>query len=142
MFYTEDLLVEQPAVKLYSGLGWEAMECWGEEFGPETTFGRENRGDVVLPNRLRPALERLNPAAPKIAISEALEELCRDRSVMSPIAANEDIYQLLHEGYKYQASDDEEEDVTVRVVDWQNPENNDFLLCSQMSITVLNCTQN
>ncbi len=134
MTYTEDTLIEQPAVNLYSELGWETIECWDEPFGPESPFGRNNRGDVVLPNRLRPALEQLNPDSLKLAIDEAVEELSRDRSAMSPIAANENIYQLLREGYKYKASD-EEEDVTVRIIDWQNPENNDFLLCSQMSIT-------
>jgi len=133
--FTEDALVEQPAIKLYSELGWDTVECWDEPFGPESPFGRNNRGDVVLPNRLRPVLEQLNPDAPRLAIDEAVEALSRDRSAMSPIAANEDIYQLLREGYKYQASDDEEEDVTVRIIDWQSPENNDFLLCSQMSIT-------
>ncbi|WP_275100169.1 type I restriction endonuclease subunit R [Sedimenticola hydrogenitrophicus] len=135
MLYTEGSLIEQPAIKLYSELGWETIECWDEPFGPESPFGRNNRGDVVLPNRLRPALEQLNPDAPTLAIDEAIEELSRDRSAMSPIAANEDIYQLLREGYKYKASDDVGEDVTVRIIDWQNPENNDFLLCSQMSIT-------
>ncbi len=135
MNYTEDALVEQPAIKLYAELGWETVECWDEPFGPESTFGRNNRGDVVLPNRLRAALEKLNPAAPNLAIDEAVEELSRDRSVMSPIAANEEIYLLLREGYKYRGSEDEEEDVTVRIIDWQQPEHNDFLLCSQMSIT-------
>lgn len=135
MKYTEDALVEQPAIKLYSELGWEAVECWDEPFDPESPFGRNNRGDVILPNRLHAALEKLNPATPKLVIDETIEELSRDRSAMSPVVANEAIYQLLREGYKYQGSGDEEEDVTVRIIDWQEPENNDFLLCSQMSIT-------
>jgi len=135
MKYTKDALVEQPAIKLYAALGWETLECWDEEFGANSQLGRNNRGDVVLANRLRPALERLNSVAPKLAIDEVVDAIARDRSAMSPIAANEKIYQLLREGYKYKASDDEEDDVTVRVVDWQIPEDNDFLLCSQMSIT-------
>lgn len=135
MTYTEDALIEQPAIKLYAELGWGTLECWNEEFGAESYLGRDNRGDVVLPVRLRSSLLKLNPSAPALALDEAIEALSRDRSAMSPIAANEEIYQLLREGYKYKASDDEEEDVTVHVIDWQTPENNDFLLCSQMSIT-------
>ncbi len=135
MTYTEDVLIEQPAIKLYSDLGWETLECWDEQFGAESYLGRDNRGDVVLPLRLRSSLLKLNPSAPSLALDEAIEALSRDRSAMSPIAANEEIYQLLREGYKYKASDDDEEDVTIRVIDWQTPENNDFLLCSQMSIT-------
>jgi len=114
---------------------WEAITCWDELFGPESSFGRTSRGGVVLPNRLRPALENLNPDAPRLAIDEVVEALCRDRSAMSSIAANQEIYLLLREGYKYSASDEEEEDVTIRIIDWQNSERNDFLLCSQMTIT-------
>ena len=85
MAYTEDTLIEQPAIKLYSELGWKTVSCWDEEFGPESPFGRNNRGDVVLPKRLRLALEQLNPDAPKLVIDEAIEALSRDRSAMSPI---------------------------------------------------------
>jgi type I restriction enzyme, R subunit len=135
MTYTEDALVERPAIKLFDDLDWETLNCWDETFGEESPLGRENRGDVILLNRLRKALESFNPNAPKLAIDEAVEELSRDRSAMSPIVANEDIYLLIKGGYKYKASDDDEDDVTVKIIDWQNPENNDFLLCSQMSIT-------
>lgn len=135
MTYTEDALVEMPAIKLFADLGWETLNCFEEDFGEDGVLGRENRGDVVLPNRLRPALVKLNPTAPKLAIDEAIDTLTRDLSVMSPIAANEQIYLLLKEGYKYVTPDEDEEDVTVKIIDWQNPENNDFLLCSQMWIT-------
>ena len=133
--YTEDALVEQPAIKLFANLEWETLNCFEEDFGKDSLLGRENRGDVVLPNRLRSALDKLNPAAPKLAIIEAIEALTRGLSVMSAIAANEQMYLLLKEGYKYATPDEDEEDVTVKIIDWQNPENNDFLLCSQMWIT-------
>ena len=135
MTYTEDALVEQPAIKLFDDLGWDTLNCWEEDFGAESLLGRENRGDVVLMNRLRSALVKLNPNSPVLAIDEAMDALTRDRSVMSAIAANEQIYLLLKEGYKFVTPDDNEDDVTVKIIDWQNPENNDFLLCSQMSIT-------
>jgi len=135
MTYTEDALVEQPAITLFSELDWDTLECWDEAFGAESDLGRGNRGDVVLTNRLRSVLEQLNPNTPKLAINEAVDDLCRDRSAMSLIAANEEVYQLIKDGYKYRAADDNEEDVTIRIIDWQNPSNNDFLLCSQMSIT-------
>jgi type I restriction enzyme R subunit len=56
MTYTEDTLIEQPAIKLYSELGWEAVSCWDEAFGPQSPFGRNNRSDVVRFNRRSPAL--------------------------------------------------------------------------------------
>ena len=135
MKYTEDALVEQPAIQLFAELEWETLTCWEEAFGPESDLGRNTRGDVVLFNRLRSVLKRLNPAAPELALDEAIEALSRDRSAMSMIAANEQIYLLLREGYRYQSGEEGEEDLTVRIIDWSAPANNDFLLCSQMTIT-------
>ncbi|MBT4079069.1 MAG: type I restriction endonuclease subunit R [Gammaproteobacteria bacterium] len=135
MKYTEDALVEQPAIQLFAELEWETLTCWEEAFGPESDLGRNTRGDVVLFNRVRSVLKRLNPAAPELALDEAIEALSRDRSAMSMIAANEQIYLLLREGYRYQSGEEGEEDLTVRIIDWSAPANNDFLLCSQMTIT-------
>ena len=135
MKYTEDALVEQPAIQLFAELEWETLTCWEEAFGPESDLGRNTRGDVVLFNRVRSVLKRLNPAAPELALDEAIEALSRDRSAMSMIAANEQIYLLLREGYRYQSGEEGEEDLTVRIIDWSTPANNDFLLCSQMTIT-------
>lgn len=90
MTYTEDALVEQPAIKLFADLDWETLNCFDENFGEVSQLGREDRGDVVLPNRLRTVLQKLNPSAPKLAIDEAIEALTRDLSVISTIADNND----------------------------------------------------
>jgi type I restriction enzyme R subunit len=46
MIYTEDALVEQPAIKLFADLDWDMLNYWEETFGAESLFGCENRGDV------------------------------------------------------------------------------------------------
>ncbi len=136
--YTEDALVERPAIALLAALGWETVNAYNEfDHGP-STLGRETRADVILTARLRPALQRLNPGAPSGAINQAIEELSRDRSRMSAVAANREIYHLLKNGVRVPMSDPEGDGETVevvRVVDWDNPKNNDFLLCSQFWIT-------
>ena len=78
MPYTEDSLVEQPAIKLFGELGWETINCWEEDFDKDSRLGRENRGDVILFNRLRSALEALNPEVSAIAIDETIAELSHD----------------------------------------------------------------
>lgn len=93
--YTEDILVEQPAIELLSQLGWETLNCWHETFGPDGTLGRETSGDVVLARRLRAALERLNPDQTNDSIDAAIEELTRDRGTMSAVQANHEIYDLI-----------------------------------------------
>src|SRR4051794_19145993 len=82
--YTEDTLVEQPAINLFAELGYETLNCWGESFGEGGTLGRETPSEVVLVSRLRPALRQLNPDLPAEALEQAIEELAKDRGSMSP----------------------------------------------------------
>ena len=55
--YTEDQLVEQPAIGLFAALGWQTVSAMEETFGSGGTLGRETKGEVVLVERLRAALE-------------------------------------------------------------------------------------
>jgi type I restriction enzyme R subunit len=136
--YTEDQLVERPAVALFAELGWQTVSTMDEKFGETGTLRRETRGEVVLLSRLRAALARLNPLLTETAIGTAVDELTRDRSTMSLEAANRDVYRLLKDGIVVSVPDHErggQKPERIRVVDWDVPGNNDFLLASQFSVT-------
>ncbi len=140
--YTEDQLVEQPAIALFAELGWETVSAMEESFGASRTgscnLGRETKGEVVLSTRLRAALIKLNPALPAEAINSAIDEIARDRSAMLPEAANREVYRLLKEGIVVSVPDHAhggQKTERLRVVDWDTPANNDFLLVSQFSVT-------
>ncbi|MCX7038018.1 MAG: type I restriction endonuclease subunit R [Spirochaetes bacterium] len=135
--YTEDQLVEQPAIGLFAVLGWQTVSAMEETFGPGGTLGRETKGEVVLVDRLRAALSRFNPTLPPEAINTAIDELTRDRSAMSLEAANREIYRLLKDGIPVSVPDREhggQKTERLRIIDWANPEQNDFLLVSQLSV--------
>ncbi len=134
--YSEDALVEQPAIELFGKLRWETANCFHEfDHGP-SPLGRDSKGEVVLVPRLRAVLKLLNPKLPEEAINLAIEELTRGRSTMSAAAANREIYRLLKDGVKvtYKTDDGEDSSDTVRVIDWNSPRNNDFFLASQFWI--------
>ena len=136
--YSEDQLVEQPAIGLFATLGWQTLSAMEETFGTGSPLGRETKGEVVLLERLRSALCKFNPSLPPEAISNAIDELTRDRSAMSLEAANRELYQRLKEGITVSVPDKEhggQKTERLRVVDWEHPENNDFLLVSQFSVT-------
>ncbi|MBI3043806.1 MAG: type I restriction endonuclease subunit R [Betaproteobacteria bacterium] len=147
--YTEDQLVEQPAIGLFSELGWRTVSAMEENFqspspqpspikGEGVYLGRETSGEVVLVPRLRAALENLNTKLPPEAIASGVDELTRDRSAMTLAGANREVWALLKDGVKVQVPDRERGGVReerVRVVDWENPAANDFLLASQMTVT-------
>jgi type I restriction enzyme R subunit len=135
--YSEDDLVEKPAIELLENLGWEAVDAYGEFDHGESTLGRSHKGEVFILARLKPKLIELNPKAPSEAVDGAIEELTKDRSRMSLTAANREVYQLLKENARIPIiSEDEGESVeVVRYIDWDDPEGNDFLICSQLWIT-------
>ncbi len=95
--FTEDHLIEQPAIHLFAELGWTTVSAMEETLGLRGTLGRETKSEVVLLPRLRAALERLNPQLPTDAINSAIDELTRDRSAMSLAAA---IFELGHQARK------------------------------------------
>ena len=148
--YTEELLVEEPAIELCAELGWATVSATEESFGsaepsPQPSpsgrggcLGRETKSEVVLVPKLRSVLERLNPDLPADAINSAVDELSRDRSAMSLAGANREVWELLRDGVKVSIADRERGGLKterVRVIDWENPEANDFLLVTQMTIT-------
>jgi len=135
--YSEDLLIERPTMELFGKLGWQTANCYYETYGPRGTLGRGTPSEVVLVQRLRPALKKLNPGLPLEGINLAIEELVRDRSKMSMTAANRETTRLMKEGVKvtFKAVNGEEVTETVRVIDWNNSANDDFFLASQLWVT-------
>lgn len=136
--YSEDALVEQPAIALFAELGYETANCWHETVGTSgSTLGRETTEDVVLVPKLRSALQKLNPQLDSEPIDLAIEEITQDRSAMSLVQANREVYKMLKEGVKVSFENDEGEEVdeTVRIIDWKQPESNDYFLASQFWIT-------
>jgi len=136
--YSEDHLVEQPALALLAELGWQTTCGLEETFAPEGgSLGRRDRREVVLQPRLRAALERLNPGQPPEAISAAIEELSRNRSAMGLVGANREVYRLLKDGVLVSVPDLERgglSKVRLRVVDWDRPADNDWLAVNQFTI--------
>ncbi|NPV27675.1 MAG: type I restriction endonuclease subunit R [Firmicutes bacterium] len=135
--YGEDALIEQPAIHLFAQLGWETVNCFYETLGAAGTLGREATSEVVLTRYLRNALEKLNSGMDSEAVNLAIEEIVKDRSSLSPVQANREVYKLLKDGVKvtYKNADGEETDEVVKVIDWNCPKNNHFLLASQLWIS-------
>jgi type I restriction enzyme R subunit len=129
--------LELNTMKLFTALDWEVEDCYHETFGKDATLGRETSAQVVLESRLREAITKLNPGLSAAAVDLAVVEIVKDRSVMIPVNANKEVYQLLKDGVKvtYRTDDQEEAIEVVKIIDWETPENNDFFLASQFWIS-------
>jgi len=143
---SEDAL-ELAVLDLLRQLGWQTVRAFDEVFGrtpaspARPNLGRENSGEVALLPRLRAALTRLNPDIEPVALQQAVEELTRDRSLVSAAQANREVSRLLKYGVKVTVRGDQDAETdaerveSVRVIDWDTPANNDFFLASQFWVS-------
>ena len=137
MGFSEDKSVEQPATRLFEELGYEKVNLFYESFGSDNVLGRETSSAVVLVKTLKKKISELNPLSNKDAIDLAVEELIRDRSSLSIVRANQEVYNLLKNGVRVTTIDNKDEEITeiIKVIDWNNPRNNHFLIASQMWVS-------
>ena len=116
-------VIEDFAIKIFENLGYFYEQ-------PE----RENYSDVLLIERLQSAINHINPTIPESARQQALKEVER---IHSPelLANNETFHRMLTEGVKvtYQKDGHERGD-SVMLIDFDNPENNEFLVVNQFTI--------
>ena len=126
--------VEEAALAWLESLGYAILP------GPELAPGgaraeREDYGQVVLAERLRQALAQLNPQVPADALEEAFRKLTRP-DLPSLLANNHLSHRYLVEGVpvEYPRPDGSLGGDLVRVLDYENPENNDFLAVNQFTV--------
>ena len=135
--FTEDNLVEQTVIKLIKEI-WDDKSCHINAYKDEDDLKleREHRGEVVLKKYLLPALEKLNPDLSTDAIAQAADAITRDRSNLSLVKANQEIYKLLQDGVNVNVAREngEAEIERARFFDFKKAGNNHFLIVSQMWI--------
>lgn len=133
--FSEDNLVEQTVIKLIKEV-WGSSDYHINAFTDEDDLklGRENQGEVVLKKYLLPALEKINSDLPKDAFAQAAEALTRNRSNLSLIKANQEVYKLLRDGVSVNVvqSNGESKPERVKFFDFENVDSNSFLAVSQL----------
>ncbi|AGX88486.1 type I restriction endonuclease subunit R [Candidatus Symbiobacter mobilis] len=125
--------IETFAIGLFEKLGYQYI--YGPDIAPDSeTPERERFEDVLLLKRLRSAVARINPSIPADVREEAIKQVQR---LNSPelIANNEAFHRMLTEGIKvvYQDRGNERGDL-VWLVDFANPDNNEFVIANQLTV--------
>jgi type I restriction enzyme R subunit len=133
MKYTTEDDIELFNLELLQSLGYNYL-C-GYDIQPEgVNQERENFSDVVLLHRLENALSRINPDIPPYCRQQAIREIL---NITSPdlISNNEKFHQYLTEGItvEYQ-KEGETRGEQLWLIDWQNPDNNEFLAVNQFTV--------
>jgi type I restriction enzyme R subunit len=133
MSYLTESAIESFAVKLFERLGYNYV--YAPNIAPDGDRPERSRYDeVLLTERLRAAVRRINLAIPSAALQEAIKEVER---IHSPelLANNEGFHRMLTEGVKvsYQQDGNDRGDL-VWLIDFTNPDNNEFVVANQFTV--------
>jgi len=129
---TEDQLEQET-------LGWLADVGYTPLFGPDISPDgpnqeRDDYRQVLLLERLRNAIARLNPRIPLVAREDALQQV-KDLGTPVLLAANRHFHKLMVGGVPVQYQQDgETRGDFVHLIDWVTPANNEWLAINQFSI--------
>ena len=127
--------VEQAALDWLSGLGWQVAH--GPDIAPESpNEERDDYGQVVLERRLRDALAELNSNLPADAVDDAYRKLTRPEGATVE-ARNRAFHRMVVNGVEveYREAGGAVRGDVVRVIDFENRVNNDWLAVNQFTVT-------
>jgi len=125
--------IENLAIELLENHGYQYI------YGPDIALGseapeRSSFEDIILQERLRTAVARINPTIPESAREDAIRQVQRLNS--PDLTTNNEIFhRMLTEGINvtYQKGENTRGDL-VWLVDFDNPEKNDFAVVNQYTI--------
>ena len=128
-----ELDIEDFAIKLFERLGYDHIHA--PDIAPDSDNPERNGyDDVLLMARLRNAVCRINPGLSEAILEEALKQVSR---IQSPelLSNNETFHRLLTEGITVSHQQDgSERGERVWLVDFDRPENNEFVAANQFTV--------
>ena len=128
-------VVEQAALAWLETIGWRVAH--GPHIAPDMPSAeRRDYGEVILAQRLRDALARLNPALPAEALEDAFRRVTRPAGA-ELIGRNRGVHRLLVDGVtvEHRTAEAEIRGAQARLIDFDDPANNDWLAVNQFSVT-------
>ena len=126
--------VEDAALEWLDGLGWKVAH--GPDIAPHADGAeRADYTEVILENRLRQTLARLNPALPPDALNDAFRKLTRPAGSTLE-ARNRAFHRMLVDGVtvEYRTAGGTLCGAQVSILDYENPANNDWLAVNQFTV--------
>src|SRR5690606_32588828 len=134
MAFLSEAEIEGALLNQLRGLGYQIE---GEEnLGPDGHRPeRDSHDEVVLRKRFEDAVARLNPGVPPEARHDAIRKVTQSE-LPALLEENRRLHKLLTEGVdaEYYADDGTLTAGKVALIDFENPENNDWLAVSQFVV--------
>jgi type I restriction enzyme R subunit len=124
---------EEFALERLGEIEWELLD--GKQIGPGSGE-RESWSELILTNRLRAAIERINPQLPPSAVEDSVKEVTAAKS-RDALAENRQVHEYLTKGIRKVVYTDEfgaEHNPTVQLIDYGDLAANDFLAVNQVTV--------
>ena len=137
MAYLSESVVEQAALDWFRGLGYDVVG--GPDMPPGPQSLRESYADTIFPSVVRGALDRLNPNLPTDALDDAFRRLTRPEG-SNLEARNRAFHRLAVDGVtvEYRDAGGSIRGAPVRMFDFEEPSNNDWLAVNQFTVVESN----
>ena len=127
--------IEAVALEWLTAIGWQVAH--GADVAPDTPgAGQADYGQVVLERRLGDALVRLIPSLPASALEDAFRRLTHPEGATLE-ARNRSFHRMLVSGVAVECPADNGaiRGQPARVIDFDDPDNNDWLAVNQFTVT-------
>lgn len=125
--------LELATLEILKELGYEVL-LNSDKSANDIDKERYSFEETILKNRLRSAIFQLNPEISNDAIEDALNQIFRLESP-SLLLNNRDFHKFLVDGIEVDfLKDGEMKSDLVKVFDFKNPENNDYLAINQFTV--------
>ena len=128
--------VELPALEILQSLGWTYIE--GSQLSPDETNERKSFKDVILENRLNKSIKRINPWINEDNLRKVVSDFTKvqfsnlveaNKSLWNDLTQLISVMQDVGKGNKGQ---------TVKIIDFENLENNEFICTNQFKVSGIN----
>ena len=117
--------------------GWKRIECCPKMEAQDevASTGRANSSECILPEVFLNALRRLNPQVKDEVLKGILQDFRKDYSGTDMTDTNYKFYNRIRNGIKVEVQKEGKEDFDiVKIIDFEQPERNDFHCVNQMWI--------
>jgi len=125
--------IENFAIELLQAQGYDYL--FGGDIAPDGKNPlRKSFEEVILTDRLKTAIKNINPHLTEEQIEDVIKQINQIHT-SDLIATNEIFHKMLTEGVKitYRKNGEERGDI-VWLIDFKNPQNNDFLVVNQFTV--------
>lgn len=128
--------VELPALEQLQSLGWTYVK--GEDLSTDKQYERSSFKEVILENRLSDSIKHINPWISDQNLHKIVKDLTKTQYT-NLIEANQSIWTIINECVSVmQDLGKGNKGQTVRIIDFKNPENNEFLCTNQFKVSGIN----